>query len=89
MLTNDEILSIVHRERPDLIYLAIGCARSTDQQYPTQVSELGGKQLCILIDPLLEDPISATIPPTTTQCLSVRRFFKWTEDHDAQFVNGF
>lgn len=61
-----EILTICEKVNPDLIYVAVGCASPNEpsqglvQQYPPFVKEWPGTKLCILIDPLLEDPPRST-----------------------------
>jgi hypothetical protein len=61
--TYSDILKYCRESNPSLIYLAVGCAqghhardKATAQEYPPFVSEWPGKKICILIDPILEQP---------------------------------
>lgn len=56
MMTNDEIARFCEASEPLLIYLAIGPSGSKEQQHPPFLKAIGGPQICILVDPHLEDP---------------------------------
>jgi hypothetical protein len=97
-MNNDDIVTYCKRFSPHLIYIAIGCsqafhepgsAMAAPQGYPPFLKSMGTRQLCILIDPLLEDPPRpcseyATSPGQQvivvgeTHFIPVRRNFEWT-----------
>ena len=98
-MDHQEILDFCKRENPDIIYLAIGCSMAhwpvgdrndTPQGHPPPVKALGGRQLCILIDPTLENPPRCTglTEPTMDPIIrtaegtyiTLRRYFEWDND---------
>jgi hypothetical protein len=98
-MDHQEILDICKRENPDIIYLAIGCSMAhwpvgdrneTPQGHPPPVKALGGRQLCILIDPTLENPPRCTglteptmdpiIRTSEGTYITLRRYFEWDND---------
>ena len=103
-MNNDAIIELCNTEIPDIIYLSIGCAqgpevpRESSQQYPPCIAALGGRQICILVDPRLESPIHAlpTLEPTEAPILHdknvsfipVRRFFEWGSNEDQRFIDA-
>jgi len=70
----------------NVIYLAIGPARSAQQEYPPFMKYLGGKQLCILFDPRLESPLEAEITGDTDRenvtIIPMKINFFWDDDHE-------
>jgi hypothetical protein len=65
-MKNDDIVDHCTAVGPALIYVAIGCGqgysephRHSPQEYPPFMNEMAGRQICILIDPLLESPPKA------------------------------
>jgi hypothetical protein len=61
--TYSDIIKFCEETKPSLIYLAVGCSQShyprdkaSPQEYPPFVEEWAGNKVCILIDPLLEQP---------------------------------
>lgn len=59
---------------PTLIYLSIGCANNGEQQCPEFVRTWGAKhKICILMDPLLETPLSCE--PLMDSSIAVLRYF--------------
>lgn len=106
-MNNDAIIELCQTEIPDIIYLSIGCAqgyyepgspRESSQQYPPCIAGLGGRQICILVDPRLESPIRALPIPEPTEApilhdknvsfIPVRRFFEWDSNEDRQFIDA-
>ena len=106
-MNNDAIIELCQTEIPDIIYLSIGCAqgyyepgspRESSQQYPPCIAGLGGRQICILVDPRLESPIRALPIPTPTEApilhdknvsfIPVRRFFEWDSNEDQRFIDA-
>jgi len=97
-MNNDAIVSYCKRFQPHLIYIAIGCsqrfhepgsAMASPQGYPPFLKSMGTRQLCILIDPLLEDPPrpcegfqseaeQEIIVVGETHFIPLRRDFEWT-----------
>jgi hypothetical protein len=87
-MTNDEIARFCEASEPVLIYLAIGSAGSKEQQHPQFLKAIGGPQICILVDPHLEDPpavysdlgpAAAAVPLMVIDNVTyipVRRFFE-------------
>ena len=86
-MNNDDILTRVREETPDLIYVAIGCARNAEQQCPPQVHSWTGHKLCILIDPILESPPLAHSSDNIT-VIPVYRNFEWAEQGDNDFIRA-
>lgn len=80
--------SILHRcqeEHPALVYLGIGCAHAPLQQYPPFLKEFGGRQICILIDPALEESLLHETPNGVI-FLYLRRYFEW--ETESTFIEG-
>jgi len=64
-MNNQEILEYCASQDPDLVYLAVGCSQAhwesddthaSPQGHPPPIVALGGRQICILVDPTLENP---------------------------------
>lgn len=74
----------------NVIYLAIGPARSAQQEYPPFMKDLGGNQLCILFDPLLETPLEATIKGDTDHenitFIPMKANFDWNDEPSKMLV---
>lgn len=104
-MNNDAIVSYCATQHPDYIYLAIGCAQghwavghpmASPQGHPPPVKALGGRQICILIDPELENPprCCEMLTPTNSPMIhegqvtyiTSRRLFSWGGT-DAPFIN--
>ena len=72
----------------NVIYLAIGPARSAQQEYPPFMKDLGGKQLCILFDPRLETPLEAEITGDTDRAnvtvIPMKINFNWIDDEPSK-----
>ena len=106
-MTNDEIVDYCKEVNPRVIYLSIGCSqaeypvgdrRGSPQGYPPVIAALGGRQICILVDPYLENPprcSSLTSPTSHTMIheqmgqvtfITLRRNFDWA-GADRSFVN--
>ena len=87
------VKQICDKRRPQTIYLAIGCANSAIQQFPPFLaSSRNTSQLCIWVDPCLEDvpeglaltelspvPLSEceVLEGPHTQCVVLRKHFYW------------
>lgn len=71
--------SILQEQKPALVYLGIGCARAPLQQYPPFLKKFGGRQVCILIDPDLEESFTHETPDTVT-FVYLRRYFDWATE---------
>ena len=107
-MNNDAIVTYCKRFQPHLIYIAIGCsqkfhapdsAMASPQGYPPFLRPLGTRQLCILIDPLLEDPPRpcseyASSPEQQiivvgeTHFIPLRRDFEWASKEDTAFIHA-
>ena len=107
-MNNDDIVTYCKRFQPHLIYIAIGCsqafhepgsAMAAPQGYPPFLRPLGTRQLCILIDPLLEDPPrpcdgfqreagQQVIVVGETHFIPLRRDFEWTSPGDTAFIHS-
>ena len=86
-MNNDDILTCVSTVIPNLIYVAIGCARNPNQQCPPQVRMWPGRKLCILIDPMLESPPLVHSDSDTT-IVPVYRNFEWSSQDDIDFIRA-
>jgi len=106
-MNNDDIVTYCKRFQPHLIYIAIGCsqafhepgsAMAAPQGYPPFLRPLGTRQLCILIDPLLEDPPrpcegfqreagQQIIVVGETHFIPLRRDFEWRSKEDTEFIH--
>ena len=101
-MNNDAIIAYCNAEIPDIIYLSIGCAqepcslRKSPQQHPPCIAALGGRQICILVDPRLESPISILEMETTespilhdknVSFIPARRYFEWHSADDRRFID--
>jgi len=105
-MDHHEILDLCVDENPDIIYLAIGCSMAhwpvgdlhdTPQGHPPPIKALGGRQLCILVDPTLENPprctglTVATMEPVirtpAATYITLRRYFDWNTD-DKPLIEG-
>lgn len=82
----NEIIQLCKERSPNIIYLAIGCARAPLQQYPPFIKEIGGTQVCILIDPILEETLTHERPANAT-FFSERRYFQWGSNEDTEFIH--
>ena len=52
--SHEEVLTACQDPAVKTIYIGIGCAGSNPQHYPPFLNSIPGKQVCYLIDPLLE-----------------------------------
>jgi len=105
-MNHHEILDFCIRENPDIIFMAIGCSMAhwpvghshdTPQGHPPPVKALGGRQLCILVDPMLENPPRCTglteptlepiIRTSEGTYITLRRYFDW-EHGDKPLIDG-
>jgi hypothetical protein len=105
-MNNDAIVSYCQYFKPHLIYIAIGCSQTfhdpgsdmaSPQGYPPFLRTMGTRQLCILIDPLLEDPPRPCVPQEpgqqliqvgSTHFIPVRRYFEWASKEDSAFIEA-
>lgn len=69
--------------KPAIIYLGVGCANAPLQQYPPFLKDFGKPQVCILIDPQLEEELTHERPDGVT-FFHLRREFDW--DNESEFV---
>jgi len=76
---SDIIASFCKEKKPAIIYLGIGCANAPLQQYPPFLHEFRKPQVCILIDPRLEDPVEHERPDGIT-FFYLRRNFLWESE---------
>jgi hypothetical protein len=67
--------------KPAIIYLGIGCANAPLQQYPPFLKDFGKPQVCILIDPRLEEELTHERPDGVT-FFHLRREFDWDAEGD-------
>jgi len=94
-MNNNDIIAFCKEHEPTVIYLAIGPAHSAPQQYPPFLNEIEGKQICLLFDPRMEDPLSAFVADDTplvmendnVTLISMPRHFAWDQDDDRSFVH--
>ena len=105
-MDHHEILEVCKLENPDIIYLAIGCSMAhwsvgdmhdTPQSHPPPVKALGGRQICILIDPTLENPprftgiteptMDAVIRTAEATYIPLRRCFDW-DNGEKPLIDG-
>ena len=87
-MNNDDILTRVREEAPDLIYVAVGCAHSAEQQCPPQVRNWPGLKLCILIDPILESPPLVAGASDDIVVIPLYRNFDWKAPADYDFIRA-
>ena len=105
ILTLDTIATLCQDANPAIIYFAIGCSlyhyepgKHPRQQYPPFMAKFPGRQICILMDPLLESPPRAyadlgintndeiaTIRNVTF--IPVRRNFEWNSPEAIAFID--
>ena len=95
-MDHHEILDFCKHENPDIIYVAVGCSMAhwpvgdmhdTPQGHPPPIKALGGRQICILVDPTLENPPRCTgltaptmepiIRTAEATYIVLRRYFDW------------
>jgi hypothetical protein len=94
-MNNNDIIAFCKDEKPTIIYLAIGPARSAPQQYPPFLNEIDGKHICLLFDPRMEDPLSVFVAEDShlvmendgVRILSMPRHFDWAQEDDRSFVH--
>ena len=87
-MTYDEIATFCEASEPLIVYLSIGCAGSPEQQHPPFLKAIseGCEQICILMDPLLEDPLTFTVVDKFTY-IPLRRHFRHGHNEEAIFLN--
>jgi hypothetical protein len=94
-MNNNDIITFCKDEKPTIIYLAIGPAHSAPQQYPHFLNEIEGKQICLLFDPRMEDPLAVFVAQDShlvmendnVRILTMPRHFAWDQDDDRDFVH--
>lgn len=94
-MNNNDIITFCKDEKPAIIYLAIGPAHSAPQQYPPFLNEIEGKQICLLFDPRMEDPLAIFVAQDShlvmendnVRILTMPRHFAWDQDDDRDFVH--
>lgn len=94
-MNNKKIIAFCKEQKPSIIYLAIGPAHSASQQYPPFLNKIEGKQLCLLFDPRMEEPLSVYTDPESPliiehdniQIIPIKRDFYWEEKRDRSFVH--
>jgi len=75
------IVSHCKDTKPAIIYLGVGCANAPLQQYPPFLKDFKTPQVCILIDPRLEEELVHERPEGVT-FFHLRRFFDWENESD-------
>jgi hypothetical protein len=75
------IVSHCKQTKPAIIYLGVGCANAPLQQYPPFLKDFKTPQICILIDPRLEEELVHERPEGVT-FFHLRRFFDWENESD-------
>jgi hypothetical protein len=78
----NEIVNYCNDTKPAMIYLGIGCANAPLQQYPPFLKDFKTPQVCILIDPRLEEELTHERPDGVT-FFHLRREFDWNNECDA------
>lgn len=92
-MNNAAIIAYCNAEIPDIIYLSIGCAQESyslqkpPQQYPPCIAALGGRQICILVDPRLEPTEAPILHDKNVSFITVRRYFEWRSEDDRRFID--
>jgi len=77
--------------RHTVLYIAIGCARNADQQYPPFLKIFPERaHLCFWIDPLLEEPpecvATAAATAATAATVSIREYWSWEPESPTRIV---
>jgi len=108
-MKNNDIVDQCTAVGPALIYVAIGCGQGhsephkhSPQEYPPFMDDMTGRQICILIDPLLESPPRAYedlgLTPTAGAAdpvvqigrvtfIPIRRNFEWDGPDDIALID--
>ena len=66
-------------QKPAMIYLAVGPANAPLQQYPPFLGDFAKPQVCILLDPRLEEELTHERPDGVT-FFYLRREFNWEDE---------
>ena len=82
-IDTNQIVSYCKAAKPAIVYLGVGCANAPLQQYPPFLKDFEKPQICILIDPRLEEELTHERPDGVT-FFHLRRNFDWTAE--AEFV---
>jgi hypothetical protein len=77
------IVQFCKTKNPAIVYLGVGCAMAPLQQYPPFLKDFPGNQICILIDPRLEEDAALSHErPDGVVFFHLRRLFEWATESD-------